>query len=262
VRALSERQFAVALGLALLAASWPTAAVSPADPRVLEGFKSCPEHFYGGAAPLPLIGELNPGQLRALCFDGFAVLHSGASKTAVYVAEHISPASLKQAKGVPRTNRFYEEARLPAAHRARLSDYRGSAMDRGHLAAAAQRHTPESMAQSFSLANMVPQAPKNNQGAWRARVEAPTLKFAERSRQGVYVLTGPIHASPVRTIGAGEVWVPAALFKLVYDPAARRAWAYVVQNADEAKVGPPITYEDLVARLGMHLLPAGALGAQ
>lgn len=234
-------------------------AASPADPRVLEGFRSCPQHFYQGAAPAPLEGGVHPGKLRALCFDGFAVLHSGVAKTPVYVAEYLTRTSVQAARQNERTERFYEEARLPRAERAWLADYRGSGLDRGHLFAAGNAATPEAMAQSFSLANMVPQAPANNRGPWRTRVEQPTRKYAERSAQGIYVITGPIHAAPVTTIGRGKVWVPHSLFKLVYDPATARAWAYIVENTDHAKVGPPVTYETLVSRLGMHLLPAGAV---
>ncbi|MFY2658662.1 DNA/RNA non-specific endonuclease [Achromobacter xylosoxidans] len=248
------------LTAALLAAGAAHAALpSPAQPQDLAGFKDCPQHFFQGAAPVPFVGSAqNPGKLRALCFDGFAVLHSGEAKTPVYVAEFISRESLRDAKGQKRTNRFYEEARLPASERARLADYRGSGYDRGHMAAAGQRNTPESMAQSFSLANMVPQAPENNQGAWRARVEEPTRKYAARSVAGIYVITGPIHSPPVATIGAGKVWVPSKLFKLVYDPQSRRAWAYLVDNTDTAKVGTPLSYDQLVQHLGIHLLPATA----
>jgi len=39
------------------------------------------------------------------------------------------------ARTVPRDSEFYEEAEIPAADRARLSDYgRGTGLDRGHLA--------------------------------------------------------------------------------------------------------------------------------
>ncbi len=46
-------------------------------------FKECPQHFAGGR---PLITPAAP-KLRALCFDAFAVLHSGNTKTPVYLAE-------------------------------------------------------------------------------------------------------------------------------------------------------------------------------
>lgn len=254
-----SRQSATALLLSACLAASAQAEVSRADPGVLDGFRACSEFFFQHQAPVPLVGEQFPGKLRALCFDGFALLHSGQAKSAVYVAEHLTRASLLAARKLPRTDRFYEEARLPRAERARLADYQGSGFDRGHLAAAAQRATPEAMAQSFSLANVVPQAPEANRGAWAERVEKTTRQYALRSEQGVFVLTGPLYAQPVATVGASRVWVPSALFKLVYDPARKKAWAHVLENRDGARAGRPISLAALEKLLGTQLLPAGAV---
>lgn len=215
-------------------------------------FDRCADQFVNGRAP-KVVRE-HPGLQRALCFDGFAVLHSGESKTPIFVAERLSYQRLKNADE-KRTDRFYEEARLPAAERASLADYAGSGFDRGHMAPAADMETPNQMAQSFSLANMVPQAPANNRGVWAKRVEAATRHYVERTHGEVYVLTGPIYQGQVKTIGQGKVWVPTKLFKLVYDPVRRKAWAHVSDNHDKAKLSKPISYEDLVKLTGIDLLP-------
>lgn len=115
--------------------------------------------------------------------------------------------------------------------------------------------TPSAMAQSFSLANMVPQAPENNRGVWARRVEAATRHYVERAQGDVYVFTGPAFKGQVKTIGRGRVWVPTHLFKLVYDPSAQRAWAYWVENTDNATVTKPISYRELVNHIGFELLP-------
>ena len=132
----------------------------------------------------------HPSQ-RALCYDAFAILHSGESKTAVYVAQKLNRASVLDADE-KRTNRFFADARLRPAERATLEDYKGSGFDRGHLAPAGQMPTAQAMAQSFSLANMVPQAPEHNQGTWRVSVEDVTKKYAGRANGDVYVITGPV----------------------------------------------------------------------
>lgn len=218
-------------------------------------FSQCEQQFYQKFAPVP--SSSHPGKQRSLCFEGFAVLHSGISKTPVYVAEYLDRNLVLQAKGIPRTDRFYEEARLPSVERARLSDYKGSGYDRGHLAGAGQRATPESMAQSFSLANMIPQDPTNNRGPWARSVENPTRQYALRASQGIFVYTGPIHGPQVKTIGTGKVWVPDAMFKLIYDPARERAWAYVLKNEGTARVKRTLAYEELVQQTGIQFLPSG-----
>lgn len=222
------------------------------------GFASCPENFHHGFVPRPVASTETRGQLRELCFSGFAVLHSGQTKTPVYTAEHLTPERLADAKGEKRTNRFYEEARLPSAERARLKDYKGSQFARGHMAPAADMPDQDSMAQSFSLANMVPQAPENNSGVWATAVEKATRKYVERGNE-VYVITGPIYRGRVETIGESNVWVPTALFKLVYDPAKKKAWAYVVDNKDDATLSGPISYNELVSRTGYFFLQSGAV---
>src|SRR5690606_42072969 len=119
-----------------------------------------------------------------------------------------------QGQGVQRTDRFYAEARLPSAERAELADYRNSGYSRGHMAPAADMHNDEAMAQSFSLANMVPQNQSHNAGAW-SRIEQDTRKYVQRSGGPVYVFTGPVHIDSPRRVGEGGVAVAAYLAMLV-----------------------------------------------
>jgi len=111
------------------------------------------------------------------------------------------------------------------------------------------------MAQSFSLANMVPQAPQNNRKSW-AGIEKATRKYVRRAKGDVYVITGPVFgAAAPNTIGPDQVWVPQYLFKLVYDSTTHRAWAHWIENSDSARTGQPITYRELVKRTGVDVLP-------
>jgi len=122
------------------------------------------------------------------------------------------------------------------------------------MAAAGNMGTVESKAQSFSLANMVPQNPENNQNAWR-KIEADTRKYVMRAEGDVFVFTGPVFENEHPTIGSNQVWVPQHLFKLVYDPSANKAWAHWIDNTEEARAGKPISYEELVKRTGIEFLP-------
>ena len=190
----------------------------------------------------------------ALCSDNFAVLYSQTSKTPLVVVERLNSALLQDAKGEERTNQFYPDPRIPKSGRAELSDYRDQhpAVDRGHQSPAANAPNPHAMAQSFALSNMVPQDPTNNRKIW-SKVESDVRKFAKRADGNVFVFTGPLFDVGHTTIGDNKVWVPSRLFKLVYDASSKRAWAYVLPNA-ETRIERPMDYETFVKTTGLNLL--------
>lgn len=224
----------------LLSASGPVAQTS---------FSKCRQLFPSGATPIV------PAQpaLRELCFDSFAILHNGQTHTPVFVAQRLNRTMLISAREVQRTDRFYEEARLPHTERAALQDYRGSGYSRGHMAPAGDMHTPDAMAQSFSLANMVPQNQSHNAGAWN-RIEQDTRNYVMRAKGDVYIYTGPAYAADRQYIGT-SVAVPDYLFKLVYDPQSGRSWVHWQANASDTRAGRPIEYAEFVRRTGLRLLP-------
>jgi endonuclease G, mitochondrial len=236
-------------------ASPPSAASSAARALATIPASQCPQFYVHGVQPqLPATPGLS--QLREVCFDAYVSLYSGGSKTPVLVVEQLTRAQLINASKETRTNRFYPEARVPFNERAQLADYQGSGYDRGHQAPAGDMPTASAMAQSFSLANMVPQAPYNNQHAW-AGIEAATRQYVMRSPGAVYVFTGPVFNPPIKTIGTGQVWVPSHLYKLVFDASNNRAWAHWIENTNEARTSAPITYAELVRRTGIEFLPSG-----
>jgi endonuclease G len=250
-------QFAKELNAAVLDVGTPqtSSKVSPSTHtgNDTQSFSACRKFFAGGEPPVVAPRPTN----RDLCYDAFAILHSGESKTAVFVAEKLNRASIADADE-KRTNKFFPDARLRSAERANLIDYKGSGFDRGHLAPAGDMPTAQAMAQSFSLANMIPQAPEHNRGAWAKSVEAATRKYASRASGDVYVITGPVYEPSIaqsQSIGPGKVRVPKYLFKLVYDQDANRAWAHWHLNDDATRGSKPISYEELVRRTGIEFLP-------
>jgi endonuclease G len=234
--------------LAVIAFALVSATQSYAD----QGFAACLQFFAQGTPP---VVETRPMQ-RALCYDAFAILHSGESKTPVLVAQRLNRASVADADE-KRTNRFFPDARLRSTERATLEDYQGSGYDRGHMAPAGDMPTAKAMAQSFSLANMVPQAPMHNRGTWATSVEATTRKYASRASGNVFVITGPVFFPSIAespSIGVGKVRVPKYLFKLVYDEDENRAWAYWHENSNDTKASAPISYEELEKKTGIVFL--------
>ena len=239
-------------GLALQASSY-TQQSAETSTKDLHQFSQCREHFAQGTPPAIPKAPMQ----RELCYEAFAILHSGKTKTPMFVAERIDRQSIQAAQKEQRTNRFFADARLPQKERAELGDYKGSKKTgyvRGHMAPAANMPTASAMAQSFSLANIVPQDTKQNAGPW-AKIERDTRKYALRAKGSVYVITGPVFAKNSETVGANQVHVPTHLFKLVYDPSSNKSWAYWQSNSHDAKVNPPISYSELEKRLGIALLP-------
>lgn len=216
-------------------------------------FAQCPQFFTNGTPP---VVEPRP-KLRELCYEAFAILHSGDTKTPVYVAQRLNRRSIEDADE-KRATKFFADARLPSAERAELEDYKRSGYSRGHMAPAGDMPTPTAMAQSFSLANMVPQDMQHNGGAW-AKIEQDTRRYVRRAKGDVFVITGPVFTQGSPSIGQNGVRVPTYLFKLVYDQATNRAWAHWQENREGEQVSRPINYRELVKRTGVEFFPGMSL---
>ena len=220
--------------------------------HAVENFSDCLQFFANGRQPKITPRPTN----RALCYDAFAILYSGESKTAVFVAEKLNRSLVADADE-KRTNKFFSDARLRSSERSTLDDYKGSGFDRGHLAPAGDMPTPQAMAQSFTLANIVPQAPEHNRGVWAKSVELATRRYAARATGDVFVITGTIFTPSIaqsQSIGDG-VHVPRYLYKLVFDQAKNRAWAHWHENENATRGSKPISYAELVRRTGIEFLP-------
>ena len=187
---------------------------------------SCPQHFFGGAAPQLLNPKLAP-KTRQLCYSEFALLHSGLTRTPLWVAEHLTPGRASGARELNRLDNFHADPNIPVSERAELSDYARSGYDRGHMAPAGDMTKPEGMAESFSLANMVPQDRDNNRNLWES-IERAVRRHSERRE--VYVVTGPIFQGENLQSLKGRVLVPTHLAKAIYDPQQNAGAAYLVPN--------------------------------
>ena len=91
----------------------------------------CPEHFAGGVAPFVTNPKLK-SRTQEVCFQAYAVLHSGISRTPLYSAEHLTRANVEAAQTLKRKDSFHPEPTLATEERAELSDYARSGYDRGH----------------------------------------------------------------------------------------------------------------------------------
>lgn len=231
----------LAFAVAVLAA--PIAA--PAAPS------ACPQHFTGGEAP-DLVNERLAARTRELCYTGFAVLHSGVTRTPLYAAEHLTRERVDAARGLERNSSFHPDPALPKDERAELADYTRSGFDRGHMAPSGDMPDPEQQSESFSLANIIPQNPESNRDLW-SDIEAAVRALARR-RGEVHVVTGPLYQGERLERLKGRVLVPTHVFKAVYDPASGQAGAYHVANA-EGDAWTALSISELQTIAGVDVFP-------
>lgn len=216
-----------------------------------DDFTQCSQSFYGGIYPEFTNTKLN-NQTQALCMDGFAVMYSAVSRTPLWSAEYLDRARLQQAKQIDREDSFHEESKLPESARASLSDYSGSGYDRGHLAPNADMATRSQQYDSFSLANIAPQSPRNNRYIWR-NIESATRYLTQQYGE-VYTITGVAFTNTKTKQLANRVLVPSHFFKAVYIPATDQAGVYYAPN-DESERIDVISVDELTAEIGIDVLP-------
>lgn len=217
---------------------------------------ACFTHFAGRTAPI-LTRPALQNKAVGLCFEAFAVMHSGVSRTPLWSAEHLTRESLQQARAVKRHDAFHPEITLPPQDRAQLADYAGSGFDRGHMAPAADMPTEVAQHESFSLANIVPQEKHNNQILWSA-IEGATRHLVQQ-RGELYVITGPVFEGDKIERLNGRVFVPTHVFKAIYDPVQKEAAAWIAPNVagNEYQV---VSLAELEKRININLFPSVAAG--
>ena len=216
-----------------------------------DDLSQCSQSFYGGVYPEFTNPKLS-NNTQALCMDGFAVMYSGVSRTPLWSAEYLDRKRLQQAKEIDREDSFHEESRLPKSMRAKLSDYSGSGYDRGHLAPNGNMANRSQQYDSFSLANIAPQSPRNNRYIWR-NIESATRYLTQQYGE-VYTITGVAFTSKKTKQLADRVLVPSHFFKAVYIPASNQAGVYYAPN-DESERIEVISVDELTAKIGIDVLP-------
>ena len=184
-----------------------------------------------GGQPPVLLNRKLAQKTHLLCFKAFAVLTSGVTRGPLWSAERLTSTVIDNARQTPREGTFHAESALPRGDRAELSDYARSGYDRGHMAPSGDMPDPRALQQSFSLANVLPQAPQLNRLAWQF-IESAVRDYAA-ARGLVYVVTGPVFQGSDLQALNGRVLVPTSTFKAIYEPVESAAGAYVCSNAEQ-----------------------------
>lgn len=210
----------------------------------------CQSHYAGGQPP-EITNPKMTSKTQALCYEAFAVMYSGVTRTPLWSAEHLERSNIESAQAMSRENSFHADPNLPVDSRAELRDYARSGFDRGHMSPNGDMPTRNAQYESFSLANMIPQNPNNNRYIWEG-IEAAVRRLA-KSEGDLYVISGPAFiGSDIQKIG--NVLVPTYIFKVVYSPTHNQAGAYFLKN-EATKEYSAISVAQLEKTVGISLLP-------
>lgn len=195
-------------------------------------FTPCQSDFYQGTPPTLNNQKLSNNSFQ-FCYTGFAVLYSGVSKTPIYSAELLTADNIQSGKAFERSNAFHADNTLPTQFSASLNDYRNSGYDKGHATPFADLGSLASQHDSFTLTNIMPQAPKNNQQAWRLLEEH--IRNSITANNSAYVITGTIYNSNLIK-KVGTVLVPDYIYKVVHYTGSNAVDCYLAQNNNDGVV--------------------------
>ena len=183
-----------------------------------------------------------------ICHKMYAIAYSYAAKNPIYTTEFLTA---NHTGDSDRPNDFRVDPAVPKQYQSKPSDYekagtscgpvagskRTSSCDQGHM-------TPDqdfsnditATKESFFMSNMVPQNFKNNEVIWKS-MEVKFRKYVATHPAGIYVITGPVYktASPTK-LGADQVWIPDALFKIAIDAQTGQSIAFYMPNAPETEL--------------------------
>lgn len=151
---------------------------------------------------------------KDLAFSTYHVTYDYSLGIPVYISYDVTPGDLGNVKR-KKSWTFRQDTRLPKP-RVKSSDYTNSGYQRGHMCPAASRSASvKAMKETFSMANVAPQVPALNVGAW--------LKMENRERdlcksqQRVHVRIAPVFThEDTATIAQGRVAVPHGFIKIIY----------------------------------------------
>lgn len=202
-------------------------------------------------------------KITTVCHLGYITGHNNENKGPAWVIERLTPA-LTKGKATRENQSFSADDKLPAAAQAQPADYDGNGFgfDQGHNAPAADfAGKQDFLDDTFFLSNAVPQVGAGfNRSIWRS-LEAQVRNLVGNNHPVIYVITGSVdqQEKPIKIskdvcktelelpvveptsickenhhkkkvqCDAG-VAVPAAMFKIVYDPVAKNAFAVLMEN--------------------------------
>lgn len=160
-----------------------------------------------------------------LCREGYALGYNNNLKSAEWVSYILNK---ELGNNVTRQDDFRVDPDIKPIFQTTPDDYDEPIYHQGHLANSESiDQTQNANDETFYMSNMTPQLPTHNTGIWKG-LENRERKWANK-RGRVIVLAGPVYHNEFLYIG-DRVPVPSAYWKVIYDPAANEAIAYLIPH--------------------------------
>lgn len=129
---------------------------------------------------------------------------------------------------------FFEQDPLVETNSADWRNYKNSGYDKGHLCPAGDRKASfTSYKETFYTSNISPQRHDFNSGVWN-RLEEKTRFWAEKYG-GIYVITGGVLSTNLKTIGKEDVAVPNYFYKVLLTKDGKRMIGFLVPHKNSNK---------------------------
>lgn len=145
----------------------------------------------------------------------FTICYDYKMKGAKYVAYNLDGNKVNSVN-IKKRHSFYTEKILKKKYRTHTKDYTRTGYDRGHLANDASfDYNEKIVAKTYSMANIIPQAPNVNRKTW-IKAEKLERKIAVSLGQ-VNVINGVVYSKVPKRIGKNKLAVPYAFWKMIYN---------------------------------------------
>lgn len=218
--------------------------------------------FVFAQKPINLENVEIPGKIkdrteRVIVHKGYTVSYNAEWKIPNWVAYELT--DVEVAGEEPRAKKFVPDPMVPKYESATTDDYKNSGWDRGHMAPAADmKWHPQAMKESFYLSNVCPQNRNLNAGVWKDLEEQ--VRDLASQKGHIYVVCGPIVSADYQTIGANNVVVPSAFFKVLLQEEDGNIYTIGFVYENVAGRRPMSTYaitvDDVEALTGIDFFPS------
>lgn len=145
--------------------------------------------------------------------NGYNLSYNEDHEQAEWVAYTLSKSDIQQ---IQRKRPYFIEDPKVRTKSASWKNYKKSGYDKGHLCPAGdKRYTKEAHDETFYTSNISPQKHDFNAGIWN-KLEQKTRYWAKKYNH-LYVVTGGVLESDLKTIGTERVSVPKEFYKVLLD---------------------------------------------